>query len=619
MKIIKILFLGIVLVLCNLAILAAQTLPDTISVTIPSAEPGGVMEVTVDVRFHSTNASGFIIVLLDFPKGLFTTGTGVDISDGAAAPTAPGTWWYEWTAGYGKVLKSNASLTADVIVDPGNADTNPNLTVSVLGANVDQLKLLPQPFGFNPAAIGPVIKIRVNVPSSIAEGTYPIVADEVGRVIGQFNPAGVLDGVPYTSVSPLVIANIPDDNSLSLQASLEALPGGTLSLPVKIANRDSVGSGPNSFTLDYDSAVLTLTSITPVTAGARAGGSTFSVLVSDATMLAAAKRATVTFSGGTIPPGGSGALCTINFSIAQVASGTSASVTLAGVSLKGPSGAALAVVDPSTPTTSLTFFAGDSLSFGSMQGEGAAIIMDGQLHVPIVLKNTVAVSMVEFYIQEPAGKEGVLTLAASPIAHVNRATDWMVSASDSGSYVHVIAYDPNGTGSIAAGTGSLFHVVYDIHLAAGDVPTGNNTYDLNLAFKGVNLVDGSGHAVGIKTVAGIASLDYRVPLGGEAVDQGASLPKAFALAQNHPNPFNPSTTINYQIPDDVGSINISLNVYDIRGRLVRTLAEGLKGAGSYSTFWDGTDNSGRQVGSGVYFYRFSSSKFNATRKMILLK
>ncbi|MFH1068655.1 MAG: FlgD immunoglobulin-like domain containing protein [Candidatus Glassbacteria bacterium] len=427
-----------------------------------------------------------------------------------------------------------------------------------------------------------------------------------------------MEGVPAATVDDLVIANVPEDNSLTLQASLEALPGGTLSLPVKIANRDSVGSGPNSFTLAYDSAVLT--QITSITAGARAGGSSFNFTVADATMLAAAKKATVTFSGGTIPTGAAGTLCTVNFSIAQVASGTSASVTLAGVSLKSPAGAALAVVDPTTPTSSLTFFAGDSLSFGSMQGEGAAIIMDGQLHVPIVLKNTVAVSLLDFYIQEPTGKDSVLTLAASPIAHVNRATNWMVSAADSGRYVHVIAMDPYGAGSIAAGSGSLFHVVYDIHLAAGDVPAqGGTPYNLDLAFKGVRLVDGSGSSIGIKTVAGIASLDYRVPLGGEAVDQGASLPKAFALAQNHPNPFNPSTTINYQIPDDVGSINISLNVYDIRGRLVRTLAEGLKGAGSYSTFWDGTDNSGRQVGSGVYFYRFSSSKFNATRKMILLK
>ena len=612
MKIIKLLFLGIVLVLCNLALLAAQTLPDTIKVSIPSAEPGGVMEVTVDARFHSSNVGGLVLVLVGLPNELISTEEGVELTTGVTAPTAAGTWYYQWTAGYGSVLKTNAGLSADVLMAQG--DESASLTVTLLGANVAFYLGLPAQFGgIDPAAVGPMVKVWINVPADLPEGTYPVEVAEGGAVIASYTPAGLLDGVPVTSVDDLVIAEIPDNNMLLLDASLGAQSGGMLTLPVKIANRDTVGSG--SFTLDYDDAVLTLDS---VTAGTRAGGSSFTIASG---ALAAAVTKTINFSGGVIPTGGLGTLCVASFSIADVGAGTTASVSLAGVDLNDQAGTNLAdVVTPSTGTTDLVFFFGDTLSFANMQGEGKAVIIDGQLHVPIVLKNTVAVSSVLFQIKEETGQEDVLSLASEPFMHVNRASGWMMSAVDSNSYVSVLAYDPYGEASIAAGNGTLFHVVFDINLPASQIPApGGTTVDLDLALRGVQLIDGSGSLVGIQAVSGVASLDYRVPLGGENVGPGASLPKAFALSQNHPNPFNPSTTINYQVPDGVGSLYMTLSVYDIRGKLVRTLTEGLKGPGSYSAFWDGTDNSGRQIGSGVYFYRFSSAKYNATRKMILLK
>ena len=90
----------------------------------------------------------------------------------------------------------------------------------------------------------------------------------------------------------------------------------------------------------------------------------------------------------------------------------------------------------------------------------------------------------------------------------------------------------------------------------------------------------------------------------------------FNLSQNYPNPFNPNTSISYALPS--GS-NVSLNVYDIRGRLVRTLVDERKPAGSYNLMWDGTDELGRKVSSGVYFYRMQSGDFTQTRKMVIVK
>ncbi len=96
------------------------------------------------------------------------------------------------------------------------------------------------------------------------------------------------------------------------------------------------------------------------------------------------------------------------------------------------------------------------------------------------------------------------------------------------------------------------------------------------------------------------------------------LPQAFSLEQNQPNPFNPSTTISYQIPEGDSPL-VSLMIYDLRGRLVRTLVEELRGPGSYNAFWDGTDHSGRQVPSGIYLYRLKAGNYSQARKMVLVK
>ena len=67
------------------------------------------------------------------------------------------------------------------------------------------------------------------------------------------------------------------------------------------------------------------------------------------------------------------------------------------------------------------------------------------------------------------------------------------------------------------------------------------------------------------------------------------------------------------------SERITLKVYDLRGRLVRTLVEGIRGAGTYTVYWDGTDEVGRKVSSGVYLYRMQTGEFVQTRKMVILK
>jgi len=89
-----------------------------------------------------------------------------------------------------------------------------------------------------------------------------------------------------------------------------------------------------------------------------------------------------------------------------------------------------------------------------------------------------------------------------------------------------------------------------------------------------------------------------------------------ALGQNHPNPFNPTTEIPFSVAK---TGRVSLNVYDAGGRLVRRLVDGVNEPGSHTATWDGRDDLGNAVGSGVYFCRLTAGKAIRVRKMVLLK
>lgn len=97
-----------------------------------------------------------------------------------------------------------------------------------------------------------------------------------------------------------------------------------------------------------------------------------------------------------------------------------------------------------------------------------------------------------------------------------------------------------------------------------------------------------------------------------------ALPKAFALQQNFPNPFNPVTEIVYEIPEGERQ-DVAIAVYDVRGRIVREIPQGRKGPGRYSVVWDGTDARGSRVSSGIYFYVLRAGKFAASKKMLVME
>ena len=116
-----------------------------------------------------------------------------------------------------------------------------------------------------------------------------------------------------------------------------------------------------------------------------------------------------------------------------------------------------------------------------------------------------------------------------------------------------------------------------------------------------------------------------IDLIAQWIDQGATLrldevnniyPRDFILHQNYPNPFNPGTRIDYQI---FSSGYTTLTIFNMRGENVRTVFKSIRSAGSYSSLWNGTDNSGNPLPSGSYFYQLKNNEMVKIKKMILLK
>jgi hypothetical protein len=99
-------------------------------------------------------------------------------------------------------------------------------------------------------------------------------------------------------------------------------------------------------------------------------------------------------------------------------------------------------------------------------------------------------------------------------------------------------------------------------------------------------------------------------------DNLSGIPDGFSLGQNYPNPFNPETQIAYQLAS--GGF-VSLNIYDLLGREVKSLVSEDQTAGSYNVTWNGTDNLGIKVPSGVYLYTLNAGNFVVSKKMILMK
>ncbi len=105
----------------------------------------------------------------------------------------------------------------------------------------------------------------------------------------------------------------------------------------------------------------------------------------------------------------------------------------------------------------------------------------------------------------------------------------------------------------------------------------------------------------------------KTPVQAQTVE---TAPETFTLAQNYPNPFNPTTNVNYQLPRDVA---VRLTIYNVLGQAVRVLVNEKQRVGYYTKQWDGRDDSGRLLPSGIYLYRLEAGEFVSVKRMMLMK
>lgn len=118
------------------------------------------------------------------------------------------------------------------------------------------------------------------------------------------------------------------------------------------------------------------------------------------------------------------------------------------------------------------------------------------------------------------------------------------------------------------------------------------------------------------SISGVGMYIYYVPTGVEEEEEVENLPSSCQLLPNYPNPFNPNTTIRYQISTP-GLVR--LNIYNIHGQLVRSLINGYCAAGFHETRWDGSNSSGQHLASGIYICSLHANDLVQTNKMILQK
>jgi hypothetical protein len=164
------------------------------------------------------------------------------------------------------------------------------------------------------------------------------------------------------------------------------------------------------------------------------------------------------------------------------------------------------------------------------------------------------------------------------------------------------------------GSGGIFNV--DITSFTVDV---GSSQAVNISFSPQAQGNFAGWIQFVSNDPGNDTLNVYVEGNGEQVTgiaEGGELPKTFGVSPNYPNPFNPSTTIKYQLPR---TSDVKLAIYNVLGQRVRTLVDARIEAGYHSVEWDGRNDAGAQVGSGVYIYRFSADNYLKVQKMVLMK
>lgn len=228
-----------------------------------------------------------------------------------------------------------------------------------------------------------------------------------------------------------------------------------------------------------------------------------------------------------------------------------------------------------------------------------------QAELPTNQANQVAIN--GQYLVHNYDQDLIQNVSGSPLCHAS-VTEWCIAANKKVSDVERKERCARITGDVAAKTVELLNAFF-----AG---TFTSTYVDPASVTACLSCHGSAVFNNVMTKMDCTPC-HSDPHPQAVVETIGTVASSFALSQNYPNPFNPSTTIKFSVPQ---AEKVRLEVYDIQGNLIRSLVDyDLYQPGSYQIVWNGNDNHGRRVASGIYFAKMNAGKFHQTKKMNLVK
>ncbi|KPL03278.1 MAG: hypothetical protein AMJ73_07490 [candidate division Zixibacteria bacterium SM1_73] len=233
---------------------------------------------------------------------------------------------------------------------------------------------------------------------------------------------------------------------------------------------------------------------------------------------------------------------------------------------------------------------------------------DGIFDVPVIGEFDVEVAAIELEIKYDPEE---ITLLEPGLTSRTEGLQIYSSAKDGIQKIGIL--DLRGEHYISAGTGSLVNLKMkgsDLSSRFASPASGEASLTTGLEITKAILVNLDAQEIPVNIVPNRKKSTEDL-MAGKSV-----LPQEFSLSQNYPNPFNPQTSIDYALPQNT---HVKLTVYNILGERVKVLVDEYQTAGYKSATWDGKDEKGEDVASGVYFYRLETEEFLKVKKMLLIK
>jgi len=542
-------------------------------------------------------------VTVTLPSKNYKVGTTQQIPITVGDLTGKGAISYQTTITYDKTILKITGVTITGTLSAGfgnptiNADTA-NSKITIVAAGTSAM-----------SSSGVLVYLNASI---LGKGTSPLHFDSFQ--FNEGNPASTLtDGQVVVPSLSLKVSDVTASSAV----------GSTVTVPIVVDDLTGQKVRSYQFVVTFDKTMINLTNAsTTGTISSSYGNPTVNTNTAGQLTVVAAGTTELTGGGvlvnltGTVVAAGAS---TVDFTSVQLNEGTPA---VAGISGTVTIGSALkpAITKKMSDTTiaenqalSFTYLGTDpqsgALTFkGNNLPSGAAITTAGVLtwtptytqsgvySFYIVVTNGVSLkdSVAQKITVTNVARKPVFNFRSPAIATVisrNVATKFAVSASDPDGGALIWEWKVNGVSEQSGSDSSFTRTFADAHGSAKVVTA--------IFTKAGGLKDST---VWNFTITPVEQIE---------------VPTEFALQQNYPNPFNPTTTISYSVPN---SAPVTFEVYNMLGVKIRTLMAGqTKSAGSYTITWDGKNDAGVNMSSGIYLYRIRAGSFVASKKMTLLK